>query len=74
MLPDIEPDELLKTIRERGADTKVVLSSGYSPSSTGHPELFRKAEGFLQKPYQLSELSKIVSTTLHAGSPEAISA
>jgi two-component system, cell cycle response regulator len=74
VMPDIEPDELLKAIREGGAGTKVVLSSGYCPSSEGFPDLVRKTEGFLQKPYQLSELSKIVSTTLLSSSPRTISA
>ena len=73
VMPDIEPGELLKTIREAGAGTKVLLSSGYCPDSMGHSELIRKTEGFLQKPYQLSELSTIVSTTLLSTSLQAIS-
>jgi PleD family two-component response regulator len=66
VLPDIAPEQLLNAIREMGADTKVVLSSGYCPTNVGHSDLFRKTDGFLQKPYQLAELSKIVSTTLNA--------
>jgi diguanylate cyclase (GGDEF)-like protein len=73
VMPDIEPAELLKTIREAGAGTKVLLSSGYCPDNMGNSELIRKTEGFLQKPYQLSELSQIVSTTLLTSSLEAIS-
>jgi diguanylate cyclase (GGDEF)-like protein len=73
VMPDIEPGELLKTIRAAGAGTKVLLSSGYCPDSMGLSDLIRKTEGFLQKPYQLSELSQIVSTTLLSSSLQAIS-
>lgn len=72
VLPDIAPEQLLNAIREMGTDTKVVLSSGYCPTNVGHSDLFRKTDGFLQKPYQLSELSKIVSTTLNAEAPATL--
>ena len=72
VLPDIAPEQLLNAIREMGTDTKVVLSSGYCPTNVGHSDLFRKTDGFLQKPYQLSELSKIVSTTLNAKAPATL--
>jgi diguanylate cyclase (GGDEF)-like protein len=74
VMPDIEPDQLLSAIRGAGAGTKVVLSSGYCPTTVGHSDMFRKTDGFLQKPYQLSELSKIVTATLNAGSHEMVPA
>jgi two-component system, cell cycle sensor histidine kinase and response regulator CckA len=64
VMPDIAPEQLLKVIRGVGAGTKILLSSGYCPTTVSNSELLKKADGFLQKPYRLSELSEIVSTSL----------
>ena len=65
VMPDINPDQILSAIRDRQTDTKVVLSSGYSLSSEGNGNLLNRTDGFLQKPYQLAELSRIVQATLN---------
>jgi PleD family two-component response regulator len=65
VMPDMNPDQILSTIRDRHTDTKVVLSSGYSLSSGGNGNLLNRTDGFLQKPYQLAELSRIVHATLN---------
>jgi two-component system, cell cycle sensor histidine kinase and response regulator CckA len=64
VMPDIAPEQLLKVIREMGAGIKILLSSGYCPTTVSNSELFKKTDGFLQKPYKLSELSEILSTSL----------
>jgi diguanylate cyclase (GGDEF)-like protein len=64
VMPDMNPDKILSAIRDRHTDTKVVLSSGYSLNSEGDGNLLNKTDGFLQKPYQLAELSRIVHATL----------
>ena len=64
VMPDIAPEQLLEVIRGMGAGIKILLSSGYCPTTVSNSELLKKADGFLQKPYRLSELSEIVSTSL----------
>jgi PleD family two-component response regulator len=64
IMPDMHPDQILSAIRDRHPETKVVLSSGYSLSSDGNGNLLNRTDGFLQKPYQLAELSRIVHATL----------
>lgn len=65
IMPEMGTDQLLSAIRELHPAAKVVLSSGYSLSSGDSGNLLNRADGFLQKPYQLSELSKLVRATLH---------
>ena len=64
VMPDIAPGQLLEVIRGMGAGIKILLSSGYCPTTVSNSELLKKADEFLQKPYRLSELSEIVSTSL----------
>jgi diguanylate cyclase (GGDEF)-like protein len=65
VMPDTHPDQVLSAIRARHAGTKVVLSSGYNLSSSDNENLLNRTDGFLQKPYQLAELSRIVQATLN---------
>lgn len=65
VMPDMHADQILSAIRDRDAGTRVVLSSGYSLNSEDSGNLLNRTNGFLQKPYQLAELSKIVHTTLN---------
>jgi len=65
VMPDMNPDQILSAIRDRHSETKVVLSSGYSLTSEGTGNLLTRTDGFLQKPYQLAELSQIVHATLN---------
>ena len=64
VMPDTLPEQLLKAIRGMGAGIKILLSSGYCPTTVSNSELLNKADGFLQKPYSLTELSEIVGTSL----------
>jgi diguanylate cyclase (GGDEF)-like protein len=64
VMPDTSPDQILKDIRNFSSESKVVLTSGYDMSSGGNENLLNKTSGFLQKPYQLAELSQIVKATL----------
>ena len=65
VMPDTSPDKILKDIRDMHSESKVVLTSGYNLSSGGNENLLKKTNGFLQKPYQLAELSRIVKATLN---------
>jgi two-component system, cell cycle response regulator len=65
VMPDTSPDQILKDIHKFNSESKVVLTSGYNLSSGGNENLLKKTNGFLQKPYQLAELSRIVKATLN---------
>lgn len=65
IMPDTSPDKILKDIRDMHSESKVVLTSGYNLSNGGNENLLKKTNGFLQKPYQLAELSRIVKATLN---------
>ncbi len=64
VMPDIGADQLLEVIREQRFRTKVILSSGYSPAHVKSGSLLKNTDGFLQKPYQLAELSKIARAAI----------
>jgi PAS domain S-box-containing protein len=53
--------ELLRAIRP---DLKVLVSSGYSPEAETVKDLVRRVEGFLPKPYEMSELRTAVTRAL----------
>lgn len=64
VMPEMNTNQLLSAIRDLHPTAKVVLSSGYSLSSGESGDLLNRADGFLRKPYQLSELSELVHATL----------
>ena len=65
VMPDMRPDQLLRSIRECHAEAKVVLSSGYDSKGVNINDMRKNTDGFLQKPYRLSELSRILQATLN---------
>jgi len=64
VMPDIGADQLLGIIRKNHPATKVILSSGYSLAHVESGNLLRHTDGFLQKPYQLAELSNVVRAAI----------
>ncbi len=64
VMPDIGADQLLGIIRQNHSEAKVVLSSGYSLTHFESGNWLNRSAGFLQKPYRLAELSKIVRATI----------
>ena len=63
-LPDMNAEELLGLMRDRGLATPVLLSSGYGedclPDTQAHPNV----RGFLAKPYPVAKLSARVRELL----------
>ena len=53
--------ELLKAVRP---DVKVIVSSGYSPDGEASRGLASRVEGFLPKPYELTQLREAVARAL----------
>jgi two-component system, cell cycle response regulator len=64
VMPDINPEQLVEVIHGMKFGTKVLLTSGYSQTTVCNSGLFGKVDGFLQKPFNLSELAEIVTKSL----------
>lgn len=59
-LPDITGQDLYPLLKEIRSDLKVIVCSGYSVDGTAQPLLEQGAQGFLQKPFRLAELSELL--------------
>jgi PAS domain S-box-containing protein len=69
VMPGISGEETFVRLRQMNPDVKVILSSGYSIDSRARNIMEQGCNGFLQKPYTLKGLSKILRATL-AGAAE----
>jgi len=64
IMPKMTGKETLDALRKIKANVKVVLMSGFSQDNKSAEILQKGIMGFLQKPFMLSELSKIVFESL----------
>ena len=64
VMPGIGGVELLRALRARDPDIKVLLLGGYP---VGEEEIVEVAAGWLQKPLTLEQLARVVSSALAAG-------
>ena len=64
IMPDIGGGQVYDRMREMEPDTKVILSSGYSIKGQAEDILSRGCNGFLQKPYNLKQLSQEIRNVL----------
>ncbi len=67
VMPGISGEETFAKLREVDPEVKVILSSGYSIDSRIRNIMERGCKGFLQKPYTMKELSRIVRSVLSKG-------
>ncbi len=58
VMPDMGGGDVYDTLREINPDIKVLLSSGYSISGQATEILERGCNGFIQKPFNMSQLSQ----------------
>jgi two-component system cell cycle sensor histidine kinase/response regulator CckA len=56
-LPDMNAEQVLELMRDRGFTTKVLLSSGFGADSLPNSDQFANVCGFLPKPYPVAQLS-----------------
>ncbi len=64
-MPGIGGEEVYRRIKQIRPDVKVLVSSGYDCSGR-KPEILREdGNGFIQKPYSLSELSRKLQEVLN---------
>jgi len=57
IMPDVGGAEVYERLREISPKVKVLLSSGYSIDDRAHDVLKRGCDGFIQKPFDINELS-----------------
>jgi signal transduction histidine kinase/CheY-like chemotaxis protein len=67
VMPHISGPELLLRMKEVNPNVRVVVSSGYSPDLEGQRMLQHGCLGYLQKPYNAEDLSRIVRSVLDSG-------
>jgi CheY-like chemotaxis protein len=58
IMPDMSGGEVYDRLREINPDIKVLLSSGYSLRGQARDILARGCKGFIQKPFNMKELSR----------------
>ncbi|MHB8120997.1 MAG: hybrid sensor histidine kinase/response regulator [Desulfuromonadaceae bacterium] len=64
IMPKMGGKEAFMHLREEAPGVKVLFCSGFSCDGTGDELVKLGASGFIQKPYNLSELSRIVASAL----------
>jgi PAS domain S-box-containing protein len=69
VMPGLSGEETFARLREVNPQVKVILSSGYSIDSCARHIMAQGCNGFLQKPYALRDLSRIIRTVLDAPPP-----
>jgi len=63
-MPRMSGLELLKTIKDRNPKLPVVMISGYSVDEVGSDIVKSKADGFLNKPFMMADIEKLLSDLL----------
>ena len=67
IMPDMDGGQTFDRIRELQPQIPVMLSSGYALDGQAAEIMNRGCDGFIQKPFNLSELSKKIRNILDAG-------
>ncbi len=65
IMPGMPGGQVFDAIREIRPDMPILLSSGYSINGQAKDIMARGCNGFLQKPFNLSELSQKIDQVLH---------
>ena len=63
-MPDMDGEEVLKELKKINPLIPVIISSGYSPDDITKRFRSNEIAGFLQKPYQLSELLEAIGKSI----------
>jgi DNA-binding NtrC family response regulator len=63
-MPKMSGIELLQTIKERKPKMPVVLISGYSVDEVGSDIVKTKADGFLNKPFMMADIERLIADLL----------
>ena len=66
IIPGMDGGAIFDSIRRIRPDLPVILSSGYAVNGQADKIMRRGCNGFIQKPYNISELSQKIRTVLDA--------
>ncbi len=66
VMPKMGGKETFETLRSLSPSLPILLTSGYTPEGDAQELLAKGADGFIQKPYSLSELAAAVRRALDA--------
>jgi len=64
VMPELSGREVYEQIRSHGYEGRTLIASGYSVNETAQEMLDRGADGFIQKPYRVTELAHKVREIL----------
>ena len=67
IMPDLSGEKVFDAISKTRPTVPVILSSGYSLNGDAHKIIKKGCAGFIQKPFNLAELSKKVRSILDQG-------
>ena len=67
IMPGMSGAQALMALKDINPDVRVILSSGYSMQGEIQKVMETGCQGFIQKPYSFTELSKIVREVLQSG-------
>ncbi|MDQ1331198.1 MAG: hypothetical protein QG578_1465 [Thermodesulfobacteriota bacterium] len=68
IMPDLSGNIVFEKMKEIDPDVKVLLSSGYSVSGQAAEIIKKGCYGFIQKPFNVIQLSKIIDKIMKSGS------
>ena len=66
IMPEMNGGDVFDKMKQINPDVKVLLSSGYSVEGQAAQILARGCDGFIQKPFQMGQLSQSIRQILHA--------
>jgi two-component system cell cycle sensor histidine kinase/response regulator CckA len=72
IMPEMSGSETFARLRKISADTKILLSSGYSLSAEARKLMQQGCDGFIQKPFTMKALSSKIREILDEGGEERI--
>ena len=67
IMPDMDGGETYDRLREINPDIKVLLSSGYSIDGLASEIMLRGCNGFIQKPFNMKDLSQTIRAIFSSG-------
>ena len=67
-MPKMDGIDLLKTIKDKHPEMPVVVITGYSLGETQNLLLSERADGFLNKPFKVTEIKELLEKLLNFGS------
>lgn len=63
-MPDMDGFEVMKLVRHKWPDTKVIIITGYGTEQTAEQTMKHGAHNFLEKPFTPDKLLAVISDTL----------